>query len=59
MNLLLDAHAMLWFFWDDPQLSPAARKLIEDPTNRKLVSIATLLGDRHQSGPRQTQAGGT
>ena len=41
MNLLLDAHAMLWFFWDDPQLSSAAKKLIEDPTNRKLVSIAT------------------
>jgi PIN domain nuclease of toxin-antitoxin system len=56
MNLLLDAHSMLWFFWDDPQLSSTAKKLIEDPANRKLVSIAHLLGDRHQSGTRQIEA---
>jgi PIN domain nuclease of toxin-antitoxin system len=41
VNLLLDAHAMLWFFWDDPQLSAQAKALIEDPANRKVVSIAT------------------
>jgi PIN domain nuclease of toxin-antitoxin system len=41
MNLLLDTHTMLWFFWDDPQLSTAAKALIEDPANRKLVSIAS------------------
>ncbi len=41
MNLLLDTHAMLWFFWDDPQLSSAARALIEDPANRKLVSVVS------------------
>ncbi len=41
MDLLLDSHAMLWFFWDDPKLSTAAKTLIEDPDNRKLVSIAT------------------
>lgn len=40
-DLLLDTHAMLWFFWDDPRLSRAAKALIEDPDNRKLVSIAT------------------
>lgn len=40
-SLLLDTHAMLWFLWDDPRLSPAARSLIEDAGNRKLVSIAT------------------
>jgi PIN domain nuclease of toxin-antitoxin system len=39
-SILLDTHAMLWFFWDDPQLSVAAKALIEDPNNRKLVSIA-------------------
>ena len=38
---LLDTHAMLWFFWDDPLLSRAARALIEDPARRKLVSIAS------------------
>jgi PIN domain nuclease of toxin-antitoxin system len=40
-SLLLDSHAMLWFFWDDPQLSGAAKSLIEDADNRKLVSIAS------------------
>ena len=41
MTLLLDTNAMLWFFWDDPQLSSTAKGLIEDPNNRKLVSIAS------------------
>lgn len=41
MNLILDAHALLWFLNDDPQLPPNAKSLIEDPANRKLVSIAT------------------
>ena len=41
MNLLLDTHATLWFFWDDPQLSLQAKTLIEDPNNRKLVSSAS------------------
>jgi len=40
-NLLLDTHAMLWFFWGDSQLSPNAKSLIEDADNRKLVSIAS------------------
>lgn len=40
-NLLLDTHAMLWFFWDDPRLSPGAKTLIEDADNRKLVSVAS------------------
>ncbi|MBC8872230.1 MAG: type II toxin-antitoxin system VapC family toxin [Planctomycetes bacterium] len=41
MDLLLDSHTMLWFFWDDPRLIAIAKTLIEDPDNRKLVSIAT------------------
>jgi PIN domain nuclease of toxin-antitoxin system len=41
MDLLLDSHTMLWFFWDDPKLSTNAKTLIEDPDNRKLISIAT------------------
>ena len=40
-SLLLDSHAMLWFFWDDPQLTAQAKSSIEDPDNRKLVSIAS------------------
>lgn len=41
MTLLLDTQVMLWFFWDDPQLNATAKALIEDPANRKLVSIAS------------------
>jgi PIN domain nuclease of toxin-antitoxin system len=40
-SLLLDTHAMLWFFWDDPQLSADAKAEIEDADNRKLVSVAS------------------
>ena len=40
-SLLLDTHAMLWFFWDDPKLSAHAKSLIEDASNQKLVSIAS------------------
>jgi PIN domain nuclease of toxin-antitoxin system len=39
--LLLDSHAFLWFAWDDPNLSSSAKALIEDPANRKLVSVAS------------------
>jgi PIN domain nuclease of toxin-antitoxin system len=41
VNLLLDSHALLWFLEDDPLLSAKAKGLIEDPGNRKFVSIAT------------------
>ena len=40
-TLLLDTHTVLWFWWNDPQLSEAAMASIRDPANRKLVSIAT------------------
>ena len=41
MTLLLDTNTVLWFWWDDPQLSATAKALICDPANRKLVSTAT------------------
>ena len=41
MNLLLDTHTVLWFWWNDRQLSPTAMALICDASNRKLVSPAT------------------
>src|SRR3569833_2465614 len=41
MNLLLDSQALLWFLWDDPRLSAAAKSAIENAANRKLVSIAS------------------
>lgn len=40
-DLLLDTHAMLWFIWDDPRLSPVAKGLIVDADNRILVSLAS------------------
>jgi len=39
--LLLDDHTFPWFIWDDTNLSPTAKALIEDPANRKLVSVAS------------------
>ncbi|MGH7138612.1 MAG: type II toxin-antitoxin system VapC family toxin [Pirellulales bacterium] len=41
MNLLLDTHAFLWFWWDDPSLSATAKAAICDAANRKLVSPAS------------------
>jgi PIN domain nuclease of toxin-antitoxin system len=41
MNLLLDTHVFLWFCQDDPALSAAAKTLIENPANRKLISVAS------------------
>lgn len=41
MNLLLDTHTFLWFWWDDPNLSDMAREAIVDPDNRKLISTAS------------------
>lgn len=41
MTLLLDSHTLLWFLWDDPQLSSTAKLLIEDASHRKFVSVAS------------------
>lgn len=41
MTLLLDTHTFLWFCQDDPLLSSTSKTLIEDPANRKLVSVAS------------------
>jgi len=41
MNLLLDTHALLWWFTDDERLSPTARQLIVDSDNRVFVSAAS------------------
>lgn len=42
MRLLLDTHAFLWFVAGDSALSARGRSLIEDDTNEKLVSLASL-----------------
>ena len=42
MNLRLDTHAFLWFIASDPRLSSQAQSLIQTPTNRRLLSMASL-----------------
>ena len=38
----LDTHAFLWFFIGDTSLSATARALIEDESNEKVFSVASL-----------------
>ena len=42
MKLLLDTHTLLWFIAGSPDLSASARSLIEDSSNEKFVSIASI-----------------
>ena len=42
MILLLDAHALLWWLADDPQLDSDASRSIADPETDVLVSAATV-----------------
>lgn len=41
MRLLLDTHALLWWFTDDPKLSEVARESIANEANLILVSAAS------------------
>lgn len=41
MKLLLDTHALLWWFSDDPALSKDVQSLIDDQANSILVSAAS------------------
>ena len=41
MRLLIDTHALLWWFNDDPSLSSAARKSMAEGSNVLLVSAAS------------------
>jgi PIN domain nuclease of toxin-antitoxin system len=40
--VLLDTHALLWFLFDDPQISNVATRVIENAATTKLVSLASL-----------------
>ena len=53
MTILIDTHVLLWFLRDDPSLTPFARGLIEDPSNRKLVSIASCWEIAIKAGQRK------
>jgi PIN domain nuclease of toxin-antitoxin system len=41
MKILLDTHAILWFFAGSEKISQTAKKLIDDVKNLKLISIAS------------------
>lgn len=60
MRLLLDTHALLWWFFDDPRLSETARSHIKDPDNDVLVSSASAweISTKYRLGklPEATEA---
>lgn len=41
VRLLLDTHALLWRFTDDPRLSPVVREATQDASNELFVSAAS------------------
>jgi PIN domain nuclease of toxin-antitoxin system len=41
MQILLDTHAFLWFVAGSSKLSPLARRLIEEPTNQRFMSVVS------------------
>ena len=42
MDLLLDTHSLIWFLNGDEKLSDKAKSMIEDPSNSKIISIASI-----------------
>lgn len=42
MRLLVDAHALLWFVWNHPNLSASARTALSDAGNELLLSMGTF-----------------
>jgi PIN domain nuclease of toxin-antitoxin system len=57
---LLDTHALLWWLFDDPRLSPAAREAIKDLNNTVFASSASAweIATKHRLGklPEATNA---
>lgn len=52
MRVLIDTHALLWWFVDDPRLSAKARTLILDERTDVLVSAASAweIATKHRLG---------
>lgn len=52
LSYLLDTHALLWWLFDDPRLSPAVRGIVGDPDNGVLVSPASAweISTKHRLG---------
>ena len=51
-GLLLDTHALIWWWTDDPRLTPPARAAIADPARVAHVSAASAweLATKHRLG---------
>ena len=52
MRYLLDTHTLLWWMFDDPKLSTAARQTIAEPDHEILVSAASAweIATKHRIG---------
>ena len=52
MRFLLDTHTLLWWMFDDPKLSIAARETIAEPDHEILVSAASAweIATKHRIG---------
>ena len=52
MRLLLDTHALLWWWLDDPKLPQQVRDMIADEANAVVVSAASAweLATKHRMG---------
>jgi PIN domain nuclease of toxin-antitoxin system len=52
LRVLLDTHALIWWFSDDPSLPQTVRGIIADTDNTLVVSAASAweLAIKHQSG---------
>jgi PIN domain nuclease of toxin-antitoxin system len=42
VRLLIDSHALVWWFENSPALSIPARNAIADPSNEVLISVAAV-----------------
>jgi PIN domain nuclease of toxin-antitoxin system len=42
MKLLLDTHALIWFYENAPELSAQAKTAIEDPANESFASLTSF-----------------
>lgn len=42
MKYLLDTHTLLWFLQGDKKLSGKARQFVDNPSNEKFLSVASL-----------------
>ena len=58
-TLLLDTHAVIWWFRDDPSLSSVAHAAISDPANAVVASAASAweITTKHRRGKLPEVAG--